>query len=165
MPFWKTIKSIQLLRRSQNLLNLEDFRIWMFTSDFCKCCYQSYMGSLKEYQFAANGKCPEQRKHKCIQKSQIQVQFECDFETWHHRWISLPLHIVSILFLTESFEKPWVHPTVVQNHIWNLREKKAWCGREFLCTTVPDAGFKAAFAHPATLSWHLFPCCIFQLNV
>lgn len=68
MPFWNIIKSIQLLGQSQNLLNLEDCRIWMFASDFCKCCYQSHMGSLKEYQFTANGKSPEQIKTSMYQK-------------------------------------------------------------------------------------------------
>lgn len=68
MSFWNAIKSIQFLGQSQSPLNLEDCRIWTFASDFCKCCYQSHMGSLKEYQVAANGKSPEQIKTSMYQK-------------------------------------------------------------------------------------------------
>lgn len=95
VPFWNAIKSMQLLL-SPNHLNLGDCRIGMFASDFCKGCYQSHRGSLKEYWFA-NGKSPDQIKTWRYQKkSQIQIQFECDSETWHCRWMSLPLDIFSI---------------------------------------------------------------------
>lgn len=53
----------------------------MFAPDFCECCYQSHMGSPKEYQSAANLKSPAQIKTSAYQKSQTQVQFECHFET------------------------------------------------------------------------------------
>ena len=71
------------------------------------------------------------------QKSQIQVQLECDFDLdiWHCRWMSLPLGILSISFFTESFEKPQVYPTAVQNHFWNFRRK---CQ---MCKTVPRHNF------------------------
>lgn len=46
------------------------------------------------------------------QKSQIRVQLKCDFDL-DIVGECLPLGILSILFLTESFEKPRSYPTVV----------------------------------------------------
>lgn len=66
--------------------------------------------------------------------------------------MSLPLDILSILFLKESFEKPLGLSHCGTESLLKSQEKKnAWYGREFLQTAGSEAGLKAAFACSATL--------------